>query len=149
MVKAAVSIRQSANSNQLTAKHKILRLRSGQTQDPSTPVSRAGENAREPSCAQDDTRLSAFGHRHSENRHSAVGIRLRQRQQKQEQTQDPSTTVSIAGEDAMDPPSLRMTAVGTRRSRGRGTRHPLYGLITGNAKSKAGAPGVSLYQNQQ
>jgi hypothetical protein len=26
-----------------------------ETQDPSTPVSRAGENAREPSSAQDDT----------------------------------------------------------------------------------------------
>jgi predicted GIY-YIG superfamily endonuclease len=30
-----------------------LKLNHKQTQDPSTPVSRAGENAREPSCAQD------------------------------------------------------------------------------------------------
>ena len=30
-------------------------------QDPSTPVSRAGENAREPSSAQDDTRYGSPG----------------------------------------------------------------------------------------
>jgi hypothetical protein len=31
-----------------------------QTQGPSTPVSRAGENAREPSSAQDDTAYTAI-----------------------------------------------------------------------------------------
>src|SRR5438270_5053975 len=52
-----------------------------QDQDPSTRVSRAGECAREPSLAQDDSFLWKVG----------------------EQNQDPSTRVSRAGECAREP----------------------------------------------
>ena len=84
-----------------------------QTKDPSTPVSRAGESAREPSCAQDAERArgqvtgdreqeksgdraigssgEVNGHKTS-TRHSALGYQLRRTTNTK--TQDPSTPVS-------------------------------------------------------
>src|SRR5437868_15469003 len=89
-----------------------------QPQDPSTPVSRTGENVREPSCAQDDFGRGqkkgdrGQGRQRAPTRYLTLLIATSATANSQNQPQDPSTPVSRTGENVREPSCAQDNLVG-------------------------------------